>query len=65
MKAEEINTLEQFAEYINAHDEWNDTMWDIMERNGWDETDDPNDVCQSDTELLIFGDNGAYVVDRD
>ena len=64
MKEIEIKTLEQFAEYINAHDEWNDTMWDIMERNGWEETDDPNDVCQSDTELLIFGDNGAYVVPR-
>ena len=49
MKEIEIKTLEQFAEYINAHDEWNDTMWEIMERNGWDETDDDNDICQSDT----------------
>ena len=64
MNASEINTLSQFAEYINAHDDWNDTMWDIMERNGWEETDDPNDVCQSETELLCFGDNGAYVVPR-
>lgn len=64
MKEIEIKTLEQFAEYINAHDDWNDTMWEIMERNGWEETDDPNDVCQSETELLCFGDNGAYVVPR-
>lgn len=65
MKPEEVTTLERFADYINEREGWDDTMWDIMERNGWEETDDPNDVCQSDTELLIFGDNGAYVVDRD
>ena len=65
MNASEINTLEQFADYINAHDEWNDTMWDIMERNGWDETDDDNDICQSDTELLTLSDTGhALVVPR-
>ena len=65
MKPEEVTTLERFADYINEREGWDDTMWDIMERNGWEETDDYNDVCQSDTELLIFGDNGAYVVDRD
>lgn len=65
MNASEINTLSQFAEYINAHDEWNDTMWEIMERNGWDETDDDNDICQSDTELLTLSDTGhAHVVPR-
>lgn len=65
MKPEQVTTLERFADYINEREEWDDTMWNIMERNGWEETDDPNDVCQSETELLIFGDNGAYVVDRD
>lgn len=65
MKPEQVTTLELFADYINEREGWDDTMWNIMERNGWEETDDPNDVCQSDTELLIFGDNGAYVVDRD
>ena len=64
MKPEQVTTLELFADYINEREEWEDVMWDIMERNGWEETDDPNDVCQSDTELLIFGDNGAYVVPR-
>ena len=65
MKEIEITTLSQFAEYINAHDEWNDTMWEIMERNGWDETDDDNDICQSDTELLTLSDTGhAHVVPR-
>ena len=65
MKPEQVTTLERFADYINEREEWDDTMWNIMERNGWEETDDYNDVCQSETELLIFGDNGAYVVDRD
>lgn len=64
MKPEDVTTLELFADYINEREGWDDSMWDVMERNGWDETDDPNDVCQSDTELLIFGDNGAYVVPR-
>ena len=40
-------------------------MWEIMERNGWDETDDDNDICQSDTELLTLSDTGhAHVVPR-
>lgn len=66
MKPEQVTTLELFADYINEREEWEDSMWDIMERNGWEETDDDNDICQSDTELLTFGDNGrAYVVDRD
>ena len=65
MNASEINTLSQFAEYINAHDDWNDTMWEIMERNGWDETDDDNDICQSDTESLTLSDTGhTHVVPR-
>ena len=64
IKPEEVNTLERFADYINEREGWDDTMWDIMERNGWEETDDYNDVCQSDTELLTFGDNGAYVTNR-
>lgn len=64
MKPEEVTTLERFADYINEREGWDDTMWNIMERNGWEETDDYNDVCQSDTELLTFGDNGAYVTNR-
>ena len=64
IKPEEVTTLERFADYINEREGWDNTMWDIMERNGWEETDDYNDVCQSDTELLTFGDNGAYVTNR-
>lgn len=65
MKPEEVTTLERFADYINEREEWDDSMWDIMERNGWDETDDDNDICQSDTELLTLSGTGhAHVVPR-
>ena len=65
MKPEDVTTLELFADYINEREEWDDTMWNIMERNGWDETDDDNDICQSDTELLTLSDTGhAHVVPR-
>ena len=64
MKPEEVTTLERFADYINEREEWEDGMWDIMERNGWEAIDDFNDICQSETELLTFGDNGAYVTNR-
>ena len=65
MKPEEVTTLERFADYINEREEWEDGMWDIMERNGWEAIDDFNDICQSETELLTQDDFGhAYVVDR-
>lgn len=65
MKPEEVTTLELFADYINEREGWDDSMWDIMERNGWEEADDDSDICHSETELLTFGDNGrANVVPR-
>ena len=66
MKPEDVTTLELFADYINEREEWEDGMWDIMERNGWEAIDDFTDICQSETELLTQDDFGhAYVVDRD
>ena len=66
MKPEQVTTLERFADYINEREEWEDGMWDIMERNGWEAIDDFTDICQSETELLTQDDFGhAYVVDRD
>lgn len=64
MKPEEVTTLERFADYINEREEWEDSMWDIIERNGWESIDDLNDICYSDTEVLTFGENGAYVTNR-
>lgn len=34
IKAEDVKTLSQFADYINERNDWDNTMWDIMERNG-------------------------------
>lgn len=66
MKPEQVTTLERFADYINEREEWENGMWDIMERNGWESIDDFTDICQSETELLTQDDFGhAYVVDRD
>ena len=66
MKPEQVTTLELFADYINEREEWEDGMWDIMERNGWESIDDFTDICQSETELLTLDDFGhAYVVDRE
>lgn len=66
MKPEQVTTLELFADYINEREEWEDGMWDIMERNGWESIDDFTAICQSETELLTQDDFGhAYVVDRD
>ena len=65
MKPEEVTTLERFADYINEREGWDNTMWDIMERNGWESLDDFIDICQSETELLTLDDFGhVYVVDR-
>ena len=65
MKPEEVTTLERFADYINEREGWDNTMCDIMERNGWESLDDFIDICQSETELLTQDDFGnAYVVDR-
>lgn len=65
MKPEEVTTLERFADYINEREGWDDTMWEIMERNGWESLDDFIDICQSETELLTQDDFGhAYVIDR-
>lgn len=65
MKPEEVTTLERFADYINEREEWEDSMWDIIERNGWESIDDFIDICQSETELLTQDDFGhAYVIDR-
>ena len=65
IKPEEVTTLERFADYINEREGWDNTMWDIMERNGWESLDEFIDICQYVHELLTQDDFGhAYVVDR-
>ena len=62
MKANEIRTLEQFASFINEQDDWTDEMWLIMELNGWKYCDNDYDICESDTEILAFGEDGTVYV---
>ena len=62
MKPEEVTTLERFADYINEREEWEDSMWDIMELNGWNDCDNDYDICESDSEILTFGDDGEVYV---
>lgn len=65
MNAKEITTLSQFAEFINASDDWTSEMDGIIERNGWQDADNNYDYCYSDTEVLTQDDNGhAYVAPR-
>lgn len=62
LKPEQVTTLELFADYINEREEWEDSMWDIMERNGWEECDNDYDICESDSEILTFWDDGKVYV---
>ena len=65
MNAKEITTLSQFADFINASDDWTSEMDEIIERNGWHDADNNYDYCYSDTEVLTQDDNGhAYVAPR-
>ena len=65
MNAKEITTLSQFADFINASDDWTSEMDEIIERNGWQDADNNYDYCYSDTEVLTQDDNGhAYVAPR-
>ena len=64
MKPEEVTTLERFADYINEREEWEDSMWDIMELNGWNDCDNDYDICESDSEILTFGEDGKVYVTR-
>ncbi|MGM9694591.1 MAG: hypothetical protein ACI3YC_06245, partial [Alloprevotella sp.] len=64
IKADEVKTLSHFADYLNERkdEEWDDECWSIMERNGWTDADNTNDICYSDTEVLTSNDNGEYEV---
>lgn len=54
-------TLEEFATLINESEDWKLEFNEIIECNGWlaDYGDKESyKICQSDTELLYFDDNG-------
>lgn len=64
MKPEEVTTLERFADYINEREGWDNTMWDIIERNGWQDCENEYGICESDTEILTFGEDGTVICDK-
>ena len=54
-------TLSEFADLINAADEWKLEFDEIIKQNDWysDYSEEESyKICQSDTELLYFDDNG-------
>lgn len=63
MKANEITTLDQLAEYINSKEDYPLEASDIIKRNGWtEESDNEWYVCSSDTERIVFDDDGEAIV---
>lgn len=59
-----IKYLEDFAEYINASEDWPNDATDIIEANGWfDETGEEWGICNDwKTGKVVFGEDGKAVV---
>ena len=55
-------TLEQFAEVINAADEWKLEFDDIIVANGWTEIFDEWHICHDGKQMIYFDDNGKAQV---
>lgn len=54
-------TLDEFANLINESEDWKLEFNEIIENNNWladYEDEESYKICQSDTELLYFDDNG-------
>lgn len=54
-------TLDEFANLINKSEDWKLEFNEIIENNNWladYEDEESYKICQSDTELLYFDDNG-------
>ena len=63
MKANEITTLDQLADFINSKEDFPLEAFDIIKRNGWiDESYDLWGVCSSDTERIVFDDDANAMV---
>ena len=65
MKANEITTLDQLADFINSKEDEDFQLEanDIIKRNGWiDESYDLWRVCSSDTERIVFNDDAEAMV---
>ena len=55
-------TLEQFADLINAADEWKLEFDDIIDANDWTPIFDEWHVCHDDKNMIYFDDNGKAKV---
>ena len=55
-------TLEQFADMINAADEWKLEFDDIIVANGWTEIFDEWHVCHDSKNIIYFDDRGIAKV---
>ena len=63
MKANEITTLDQLADFINSKEDFPLEVYDIIKRNGWiDESHEEWRVCSSDTERIVFNDDAEAMV---
>ena len=55
-------TLEQFADLINAADEWKLEFDDIIVANGWTEIFDEWHICHDGKNMIYFDDDGQAKV---
>ena len=55
-------TLEQFAELINAADEWKLEFDDIIVANDWTAIQDEWHICHDGKQMIYFNDNGQAQV---
>lgn len=50
-----MKTLEELRDFINSTKEWDLSVNDIIEENGWnDETGEDYGICSDDTRRLYF-----------
>lgn len=65
MKANEITTLNELAQFINENEDYNVAeVESAIERNGWYvyDTEDDGFVCHDFTDKVELGENGAEVL---
>ena len=58
-----IQTMDELADFINANNDWDLVVGDIIEYNGWhDETHEDWGVCSDDTQRVSLNEDGKAVV---
>ena len=55
-------TLEEFAELINAADEWKSEFDDIITANDWTPIFDEWHICKDGKQMIYFDDRGQAKV---